>query len=84
MVHLLEGTSLVSVDRWSGDVFLKRSLRLEDSNFTFTIRIIDSAIKPHSITEEVTAQVIETTPKKVKNHFEFIISKMYKIFIDRE
>jgi hypothetical protein len=45
------------VDRWSGDVQLKRPVGFEDSNFTFSVKISDSANPPHDVTEVITVQV---------------------------
>ena len=46
------------MDRWSGEVHLKRSLGFEDSNFTFSVKISDSANPPHDVTEVVAVQIV--------------------------
>ena len=53
-----DGSEFVVIDRWSGDVQLKRGIGFEDSNFTFSVKISDSANPPHDVTEVITVQVV--------------------------
>jgi hypothetical protein len=49
IVFVSEGSTIVSIDRASGEVQLKRTLGFDNSNFTFTVRFSDSALPPHQV-----------------------------------